>query len=237
MKGPTPHEVRNFSAHSTNLMTPTERRRLLLCDIDVLIDGGANSGQYARWIRECGFDGQIISFEPASATFALLAEAAAADDSWHCRREALGLEDGQVRLNLTRTSLGSSVLRRTSLHSQMWPGDHYAGNEMVPIRSLHSVWDELGCEGRSVYLKLDVEGAELTALEGAGPVLNQIALLELELPLVPMYHGAPTLEEMLGFLSSHGFTPVALEQIHSGDEVTGQMLMVDGIFRSSTIGR
>lgn len=232
-----PIEVRDLPGHSTNLMSPQQRRRLLLRDVDVLLDGGANSGQYASWIRECGYGGRIISFEPASATFALLAEVVATDDSWHCRREALGAEDGQAQLHLTRTSLGSSVLRRTSLHAQMWPGDYDAGTETVPVRSLCSVWDELDCDGRCVYLKLDVEGAELAVLEGAAPVLDRITLLELELPLVPMHHGAATLEQMLGFLSSHGFAPLALEQNHRGDDSTGQMLMLDGIFRSCTTGR
>ncbi|GAB3501172.1 FkbM family methyltransferase [Amycolatopsis cihanbeyliensis] len=215
-------------------MTPQERRRVLLQDIDIVIDGGANSGQYAKWIRECGFHGTIISFEPASETFALLSDVARRDDDWHCRQEALGPEDGYVALNLTRTSLGSSVFRRTSLHFHMWPDDVNAGTEQVFARSLRSLWEELGCEGSRVFLKLDVEGAELSVLKGAGPVLDRIALLELELPLVAIHHEAPTLTEMLNFLTERGFSPVALEQNHSGDETTGQMLLVDGIFRSST---
>jgi hypothetical protein len=84
-----------------------------------------------------------------------------------------------------------------------------------------------------VYLKLDVEGAELSVLEGAGSFLDRIALLELELQLVNMYHEAPTFNDMLNFLAGRGFSVVALEQNHSGDDSTGQMLMLDGIFRPS----
>ncbi|WP_405775494.1 FkbM family methyltransferase [Streptomyces sp. NBC_01390] len=212
-------------------MTSQERRRVLLRDIDMVIDGGANGGQYAKWIRQCGFRGEIISFEPASETFAVLSEAAQSDDAWHCHNVALGPEDGQVLLNLTRTSLGSSLFRRTELHSRMWPDDVEAGAELVPLRSLRSLWDELGCENRRVYLKLDVEGAELSVLKGAGPLLDRVALLELELPLVDMHHDVPTFGDMLNFLTARGFSMVALEQNHSGDDETGQMLMIDGIFR------
>ncbi|MFE3579866.1 FkbM family methyltransferase [Streptomyces vinaceus] len=214
-------------------MTSQERRRLLLRDIDVVIDGGANGGQYAKWMRECGFRGEIISFEPASATFDVLSEAARSDAHWHCHHVALGAEDGQGRLHLTRTSLGSSVFRRTDLPARVWPDDVDAGTELVPMRSLRSLWDELGCDGQRVYLKLDVEGAELSVLNGAGPVLDRIALLELELPLAPLHHEAPTFNDMLNFLTDHGFSVVALEQNHSGDDTTGQMLMIDGIFRSA----
>jgi FkbM family methyltransferase len=231
---PVSGDVRDLPPHTSDMMTAHERRRVLLQDIDIVIDGGANGGQYAKWMRGCGFGGTIISFEPASETFALLSDAARGDDDWHCRQEALGPNDGHVVLNLTRTSLGSSVFRRSSLHSHMWPDDIDAGTERVRVRSLRSLWDELGCEGSRVLLKLDVEGAELSVLQGAGPVLRSIALLELELPLVALHHDAPTLTDMLSFLTEQGFAPVALEQNHRGDEATGQMLMIDGIFRSST---
>nr|AKC92641.1 putative O-methyltransferase [Amycolatopsis sp. SANK 60206] len=236
MVHPAPREVEDLPAVSENLMTAQDRRRILLREIDLVIDGGANVGQYARWLRHCGYGGEIVSFEPASETFEVLSEAARSDDGWRCRNVALGPEDGEVRLHLTRTSLGSSVFRRTALHSQLWPRDVEAGSEVVPVRSLRSLWSELGCGNRRVYLKLDVEGAELSVLEGTGEFLDQITLVEVELPLIGMHHDTPTFLDVLNFLTARGFSTVALEQNHRGDETTGQMLIVDGIFRSRAAG-
>src|SRR4051794_10338170 len=54
------------------------RRALLLAthDIEVVVDGGANQGGYGQVLREAGYEGRILSFEPLSEPFAKLSAAA-----------------------------------------------------------------------------------------------------------------------------------------------------------------
>lgn len=233
---PAPELSADFPPFSESMMTPKARRRVLFREVDVLIDGGANCGQYGLWARECGFRGRIISFEPSTQSFQALAEAARSDDDWDCHHLALGSRDGVIDLHLSHTSLGTSVFRPTAEHFRAWPDDVEAGTERVPMRSLGSLRDQLHLADQRVYLKLDVEGAELSALEGAGTLLDQVVLLELEISLVRLYQGAPIFAEVVSYLTERGFSVVALEQNGGDEEMSGQMLMIDGVFRSSKTG-
>ena len=47
--------------------------------INCVLDVGANQGQYGRFLRQTGYQGWIISFEPSPADFQVLAERSAAD--------------------------------------------------------------------------------------------------------------------------------------------------------------
>src|SRR5687767_12447049 len=62
--------------------------------IDLVLDVGANTGQFAGELREQGFQGRIISFEPIPAVYRDLERNAAADPLWTAKNFALGNEDG-----------------------------------------------------------------------------------------------------------------------------------------------
>src|SRR5450759_1550280 len=54
--------------------------------IDLLVDVGANQGQYAQEFRAYGFTGFMCSFEPMEAAFELLHRAATNDPRWTVTR-------------------------------------------------------------------------------------------------------------------------------------------------------
>jgi FkbM family methyltransferase len=209
---------------------PVARRLRLFSHygIDLVIDVGANGGQYGRFLRSIGYEGAIISFEPLSSAFELLQRAAAADGNWEARRAALGEREGVATLNVSANSESSSILPMLPAHLAAYPESRSVGTEEVPLRTLAAVLAEIP-EGRRIFVKVDTQGYERLVIEGAGPALSRIAGVQLEMSLIPLYQGEALIQEMIAFMAARGLTLMGLEP-GSSDAQTGQLLQVDGLF-------
>ncbi len=88
-------------------------------EIGMVLDVGANVGQYATELRRFGYGGSILSFEPVSEAFDELVRASSADAGWECVRLALGQSDGSAKLGVT-SNTASSSFQECSKHIG-WP--------------------------------------------------------------------------------------------------------------------
>jgi FkbM family methyltransferase len=194
-----------------------------------VVDIGANTGEYGEELRETGYSGRLVSFEPLSTPFQVLAKRAAKDQSWECMRTALGSYDGTVSLNVAANLVSSSILPMLEAHSDAAPASRYVGIEETPMRSLDSLAPTLFRPQEVIWLKLDVQGFEQHVLDGAEQLLGSVQALEVELSLQPLYEGQTLYLSMIDFLRHHGY---ALASVAPGfcDECTGRLLQFDGIF-------
>lgn len=55
-------------------------------DVDLVLDVGANVGQFASELRSVGYKGNLVSFEPLSAAHNTLTVAARRDSMWQVHR-------------------------------------------------------------------------------------------------------------------------------------------------------
>jgi FkbM family methyltransferase len=212
------------------LSPPTRRARLLRWrETELVVDVGANEGQYATRLRRAGFGGQIVSFEPGAEAFAALRRNAARDSAWTCHHVALGDRDGRTTLNVALDTEGSSLLQVEAREVRNSPGSRFVGSELVRLARLDSIWPELGLRQQPLYLKLDTQGSELSILRGASEVLLDAAFVEAELSLVTLYEGGARFDEVIAFLDDRGFDLISLEGIDEEPE-TGHMLQIDAIF-------
>lgn len=58
-----------------------------------------------------------------------------------------------------------------------------------------------------LFLKIDVQGAELDVLRGGTETLGRAPLVQLEVALLPYNEGAPTFLEVIQYMDDRGFVP------------------------------
>jgi hypothetical protein len=83
-------------------------------------------------------------------------------------------------------------------------------------------------------MKLDVQGAELDVLTGAGALLENCEALIAELSLLRMNEGAPIAAEIIGELHELGFYCTDLCEVHRSVR-TGTALQIDVLFTRAAL--
>jgi FkbM family methyltransferase len=220
-------EVQKTSVYSSQKLRHSKLFSLL--GIDLLVDVGANVGQFATLCRAHGYRGSILSFEPSSAAHRELLKTAAVDPLWAVAdRMALGAATGEVEINIAANSLSSSILPMLDTHLSAAPQSQYIQRERVTIRRLDDVLPE-DAESCNIFLKLDVQGYEPQVLSGAAHTLTLTSAVQLEMSLLPLYEGEQLLSQMSAIMNAKGFDLWDLEPSFR-DSDTGRLLQVDGIF-------
>ena len=216
---------------------PLARRLHLLAHhgIQVLFDIGANEGQYGLQMRQRGFAGRIVSFEPLSQSFARLQRVAAHHPPWEAVNVALGDFEGESEINVSANSLSSSFLTMLPSHEEAMPEARFVGKEKVRVTTLESIIPvHLKSEER-LFVKIDAQGLEKRIVEGAHQLLDRVEGIQLEASVVPLYRDDPLLPELLVFMAEKGFTLASLEPGFTHPR-SAHMLQVDCIFFRSAGG-
>jgi len=196
-------------------------------DVNLVVDVGANTGQYGERLRRAGYTGRIVSFEPVPDAFAELERTAAADPAWSAYPYALGREDGTTTINVVPGTL-SSVLAPTRFGAKRYTRLRDPVEHEVPLRRLEGLLDELlaGTETPRPYLKLDTQGFDLEVFAGLGERAGDFVGMQAEVALMKIYEGMPRLPEALAVYESAGFEVTALYPV-SRQSQTARVLEFD----------
>jgi FkbM family methyltransferase len=175
--------------------------------IDLVLDVGANIGQFAQDLRLC-YTGDLISFEPVSATFRRLASAASRDPRWKAYQVALGGQNSTQTMNVCRRTELSSLLKTNAYCTGRF-GESAAttGQEVVSVRRLDDVLDEVApdCTRRRIFLKMDTQGYDLEVFKGLGDKLQHVVAMQSEVSLIPIYEDMPHWIDAISFYEKAGF--------------------------------
>ena len=197
----------------------------------LVLDVGANSGQFASNLREHGYKGKIVSFEPTKAAYNLLLKASRYDGSWIVHpRAALGSEIGSTTINVAgNNGASSSILEMGSTHKESTPDSIYLSKENVDSTTIDSVFDKYAENTDIVFLKIDVQGYEEHVLIGAKSSIKKIAAIKLELSLTSLYEGDKLYDFYFSKLKALGFEIFDLDPGYR-HPTTGRLLQFDAIY-------
>jgi FkbM family methyltransferase len=176
--------------------------------ITCVLDVGAHVGQYGRFLRNIGYEGQIVSFEPIQANFAALLQRSAGDRRWTALRMALGNHNAIVPMNVAHVTQFSSFLSPNQYSLDRFDGfSHVDRVEMVEMKRLDVIFDACVAPAHDarVFLKLDTQGYDLNVLEGAGSCLDRTLGLQSELSVKPLYEGMTGYITAMSSLHRMGF--------------------------------
>ena len=81
--------------------------------ISLVLDVGANTGQFATELRKQGYSGRIVSFEPVRDVFSVLSDNSEHDAKWSVVNVGLGKISGDSIINVSKQTEFSSILRQS----------------------------------------------------------------------------------------------------------------------------
>ncbi len=171
-----------FAHHfsESDIWTPQDLLKGLefVTEWDCAIDGGAHVGSWSRYLAR-GFK-HVYAFEPQQDNFNCLLSNIAGLDNIDPHRLALGDAYGKASM-VAGTNTG---------------GWHVGDGEGVTKIPLDDIWP---LHGRKVgYLKLDVEGYEWYALNGARKILERCwPIVQIEEKTLPHTYSCPTARSLL----------------------------------------
>lgn len=224
--------MKNLSSFLKSLKYPDQKIQL--------VDVGARWGTNPPWdqvdknyVKYLGFEADIVECQNLMSKYV----------SNDVEYVPLGLADvvGEYTLNLTREPGCSSIYEPNhKFISRYFLAERWDIIKKIPIKTvpLSQVLDEKNIVPD--ILKIDVQGAALKVLQGAGDYLNQISFVEVEVEFSEMYQGEPLFGEVDNYMRNYGFELLDMNKYYAKHKVLstehscrGQVLFADVLYVKS----
>ncbi len=174
--------------------------------ISLILDVGANTGQYASSLRRFGYKKKIISFEPGKDAYSELIKNSKKDNQWRVfEKIALGNKSGSKKLNISKNSVSSSFRVINEIHLVHELNAKYIKNELSKIIKLDGIFKKFYKKDKNIMLKIDTQGFEWEVLQGSKKSLKNIKIIQLELSFIELYSKQYNWLKTLNFLEKNNF--------------------------------
>ncbi|WP_105401617.1 FkbM family methyltransferase [Neorhizobium sp. T7_12] len=162
-----------------------------------VIDIGANIGVYTRFLsRGVGSSGEVHAFEPSELNFLRLGQSASKLNNVFLNQAAVGDRSGTTTLFVSQEL---NVDHRTF--------DSGDGRKEVPVRVI-ALDDHFSPAKRIDFMKIDVQGFELSVLKGATRILKENRDLKILMEFWPfgLNQASTSARELIDFARDLGFS-------------------------------
>ncbi len=185
-----------------------------------IIDGGAYIGGITQCFADKFPNAHIHAFEPQLRFYQNLKETYNNLSRVHIYDYALSDFQGETVFYINEEAYTSSLSRPTVSYM------HQKKEVTVKVTTLDGWAKKEGVQPK--IIKLDLQGFELAALRGGSGVLAETDLVLCEINFVPRYQEMSTFDEVVAYLSDHGFALFRFYDIRNNNK--GHLEMGDALF-------
>ena len=197
----------------------------------LVIDVGANVGQFSLMVRGLLPETEIIAFEPLAEPAERYRRLFRGDQHTRLNVCAIGPAVGKADIHVSKRMDSSSLLPISTSQVDLFPGTEEVGVRTISVQRLTDIVDRKELP-ESTMLKIDVQGFELGVLQSAVPLLPSISWVYVEVSYVPLYEGQCLADQVAAFLERNGFKPVQRNNVVS---VGGAEIQADLLFENQLI--
>lgn len=194
-------------------------------DIDLFIDVGANKGQFLKSQASVLGNVKTIIVEPIE-EYREIYSKIGYGKILAVVNKCISSKANSITLNLTENDVCSSTLIPKESSKKT-----YIGLDTKTIREVGTVrLDELielyfpDC--KRIFLKLDVQGTEVDALNTLDKYSDRLACIRIEASFVPLYEGQDLFEDILQHSCLSNFNIVDIDVV-AANSVTGELEQID----------
>ena len=198
-------------------------------EINVLLDVGANEGQFAKKVRSYGYSEKIISFEPLHNVYERLISNTKKDKNWIHKNLAIGDFNGETYINVSNYSLSSSILQMSDLHLEAKKNSEFISKHKIQIEKIDTFISKNDIKSSNIFLKVDTQGTEHQVIKGADNNLDNIRGILCELSLNELYLGQKLWIEIIESMKAKNFEVWYLEKGFQHPK-NNKVLQLDCIF-------
>ncbi len=204
---------------------------LNLHSIDLVLDVGANTGQFGKNLFAGGYKGSLISFEALPTAYGELVKTASTSGAdWIVAPQvALSSEKGMATFHVTGASTSSSLLAPLDSFIASAPQVYVDETIQVLTERLDAFIPLMRLEKNRTFLKLDVQGAEASVLAGAPNVLERVHGVLTELSLMPLYEDQSSPFDIHSVLDINGLEVWDIWQGYR-DARTSRLTQIDAVY-------